>query len=208
MKRGQIYILAALLLGFVIFILMSQTNTIQKIILENDFKEISKNYEQESKEFLNQQVLDENQDIEDNFKDFTNKFTEYAHSQKPNFGLIYILNYKGTNYIANYLDTSITVQQTQLEGYFQPTQEASGGISGAPSVNSNILCYEHIDDTDPQSQCHYFGTISTQNFNLQIEEYDYPIQISSNAPELVIVSKQEESGHRQVFISGEFLQPR
>ena len=105
-KRGQIYILAALIIVFVLYTLYKETNIVKESIIEDDFREISKNYELESSRFLNQ-LIQSNSDVRSSFINFTVLFTSYAKTKNPNFGLIYSFLYQNKLYIGNYMDTNI-----------------------------------------------------------------------------------------------------
>ena len=52
-KRGQVYILAALIISVVIFILALRPNVIIQEKIEDDFEKLSGNYEYESTRFIN-----------------------------------------------------------------------------------------------------------------------------------------------------------
>ena len=112
-KRGQIYILAALILIFVIFILVSQSNVIRELVLENDFERLTKNYEAESSRFVNS-LLAAKENISDKFLEFTIYFTSYSKTQNPDFGLIYLFDYDNKLHIGNYLNESIKIQTERI----------------------------------------------------------------------------------------------
>ena len=209
-KRGQVYLTAALLLGFVLFGLISQPNIIKKIVIEDDFKQLAKNYDLESKQNLNKDVLatKSEKEIEQNFREFTESFTEYAQSQNPNFGLIYILYYKQNLYLGNYLDTSVYIgeEEQMIRGYYEDaTEQASAGLG---PLQINLQAETNIGETSlNEDKTHFTTTFNQETLNLKIGEYTYPIALSKETPELIIVGTKEEKGQRQVYTSGRIIKP-
>ena len=56
-KKGQIYILAALILSIVVFSLSQTINKFQQEELEEDFEKLSDNYELESSKLINSLII-------------------------------------------------------------------------------------------------------------------------------------------------------
>ena len=52
-KRGQVYLLTVIILAFVIYLLYTDTNVVKRTILDDDFEELSQNYDVESAKFVN-----------------------------------------------------------------------------------------------------------------------------------------------------------
>jgi len=44
MKKGQIYILSVLIIGFLLFTIITPSNFIHQRVIDDDFEELSKNY--------------------------------------------------------------------------------------------------------------------------------------------------------------------
>src|SRR3989344_529542 len=113
MKRGQVYLLAVIILAFVIYTLYTETNTIQEAIVEDDFEQLTLNYERESAKLINYLLannIKNSNDIQDYFTMFTTTFTAYSKTKNPNFGLLYLFDYQNNLYIGNYLEEDVDVE--------------------------------------------------------------------------------------------------
>src|SRR3989344_5880273 len=122
-KRGQVFILAALILSFIIFSLAVKVNIANRPIIEGDFEGLSRNYDIESTKFIN--LLTEKnfrealklEDVAVLFLNFTQDFTSYSKTQNPEFGVIYFFDFEssisgqgvGKLFVGNYLDQDIIV---------------------------------------------------------------------------------------------------
>ncbi|MDD5133604.1 MAG: hypothetical protein PHD81_00415 [Candidatus Nanoarchaeia archaeon] len=88
-KRGQFFILIAVILCGVILILSSRLNTYEERILLEDFPDLSANYAEETPKVVNDAILT-NGNPETALEDFTKNFTNYARSIDPSLGVIYV----------------------------------------------------------------------------------------------------------------------
>ena len=198
-KRGQIYILAALILIFVIFILVSQSNVIRELVLENDFERLTKNYEAESSRFVNS-LLAAKENISDKFLEFTIYFTSYSKTQNPDFGLIYLFDYDNKLYIGNYLNESI-----KISGVGEPVEGCFDEIIVGVSLEGFKLNVPGFDRS-AISKCSLttISEVGTYTKLIEIGKYSYELEIVSGHPEIIIVSREFKEGQRKVFIGKGF----
>lgn len=210
-KRGQIFILAALLLGFIIFILVSQTQYVKRSAFEGNFEELNENYERESSKFINELLKDPTSDIAEQFTLFTTSFTAYSKGQNPNFELIYAFDFGGKLYVGNYLSKKINVDTdftakyiTDLPGCFEKIK----GIisSGGFNIGIGQLTYSGIDECSRDILIPGEGKI-TYPIYIQIgdDTFNYVADVNVGVPELIIVSREERGEERKVFTKGRFL---
>lgn len=98
-KRGQLYILSAIIICVVLFGLGSRVNTIEKKEV-SDISEVSENYAVEGSEVINYGV---NKDaaIMESFDEFTNNFAEYVKGKDPEIGFIYVLAHGDSTKVRN-----------------------------------------------------------------------------------------------------------
>ncbi|MBS3163066.1 hypothetical protein J4427_00030 [Candidatus Woesearchaeota archaeon] len=102
-KRGQFFILGAVIIAMALFVLMVRVNTYEEKILLEDFPDLSKNYESESIKVVNDALLNE-LDPFVKLDEFTNGFVDYARTLDPNIGFIYVYKDKnGNSKVVNYL---------------------------------------------------------------------------------------------------------
>lgn len=202
-KRGQVYLLAALILGFVLFILYSQTNLVRKTVVEDDFEELSKNYEIEGAKFVNS-LLKNDKEVSNAFKNFTALFTSYSKTKNPDFGLIYAFDYKTNLYVGNYLNHSITVKKgskyKDLQGCYDKvkTSVSVGGLS----LDIKDIDYKLLGECTWETPSD--ETQPTYNITLVIEGIEYVVDVTSGNPELVIVSRESKGADKKVYTKGRF----
>jgi len=210
-KRGQIFILAALLLGFIIVILVSQTQYTKRSTFEGNFEELNENYERESAKFINELVKNPSVSIDNEFTDFNKRFTAYSKGQNPDFELIYAFDFDETLYVGNYLSKPIRVETKNvrktlnLKGCFEKigsTITLGGSEFGIKGQTSGQ--FKSCSGTIGTS----FGKGSdTYPISIQVgdDNFAYTADITVGVPELIIVSREERGQERKVFTKGKFL---
>ncbi len=204
MKKGQIFILAAIIIGFLLFILVTPLNIIKSSqSLDDDFESISKNYKLESARFVNQVLQEEVslEEVRDKFVLFSALFTSYSKTKNPNFRLLYILPYKDKIVLGNYLDTSVNFYPGGLiKGCFEDvdTSYSVGGLSIDFGVDAGVYseCFTMID----------FPPLGILKF--QIEDITYKFKISNDSPEIVVVTRETLGSDRKVFTGGNLITER
>lgn len=202
MKKGQVYILSVLIIGFLLFTIITPANFIHQRVIDDDFEELSKNYQLESSKLLNELLNKEGTDeavIDNTFLNFTVSFTSYSKTKNPNFGLIYAFPYNEKVFIGNYADVPITfltrsTTQTYLEGCFSKvdTSVALYGISiSVPDITPSLYtnCISRIDYPSD-------GII-----NFTIEDIGYNFQLQERRSDIIIVSREDLKEDIKVFIS-------
>lgn len=198
-KRGQIYLLAALILGLIIFLVATETNTVRKSVVDSSFESLAKNYEVESARFMNL-LLERgpNVNIPQEFLKFTIQFSQYAKTKNPEFGTIYAFIYQDHLYIGNYLDKTLRLSpQTTLRGCYERVD--AGIVVAGFSLRSNV-------QTGAFSSCMLDLPVPASNrISFSIEGIDYQVNLESSRPEIIIVSREEHNNQRKVFVKGNFI---
>lgn len=195
--------LAALILGFIIFLLVAETNVVKETVIEDDFESLAKNYEVESAKFMNSLLERDVADIATEFLKFTIVFSSYAKTKNPEFGVIYAFISKGNLYIGNYLDTEIRIRSPstppgsdRLEGCYQKV-DANIVVAGFP-VQSHVT-------TSAFSRCIRTLAVPASNrFKFAIQDVEYEVELEPSRPEIIIVSREEVDNQRKVFVKGNF----
>ena len=208
-KRGQIYLLAAIIFAIAIYGVSSIVNKAEQQGLKGDFEKLSENYEAESKIFINSLLGETSLDTKfEAYAEFTAAFTSYSKSQDSSFGLIYAYSSKVSSNIyrveiGNFLDQSIGV-----------TAVGTGGetnVNGCyEKVGATIDLGQDISFTSPIyysiiSDCIYSNDLPLTQLSICIRIGDvyYPLEINPEAPQVMVVSRLEEGEQRKVFIGGE-----
>ena len=188
-KRGQIFILAALILILVMFLLISQSNTIKERLFSDKFEDITKNYGAEGNKLINS-VLESQADPSGKFKIFSDNFIDYSTTQEPNIGTVYILNYKTTTNIGIY---NMQIQAIDIEP--QPARVQSciaqydASVSGEGfGTNFNLpttceITYENINKVE----------ITTA------DGFTYTFDIEAGKPQLKLVVKKDEQDQTKIY---------
>jgi len=208
-KRGQIYLLAAIIFAIAIYGISSVVNKVDQQELKGDFEKLSENYEAESKIFINSLLGETSLDTKfQAYAEFTTAFTSYSKSQDSSFGLIYAYSSKVSPSmyrveIGNFLDQNIGI-----------TAVGTGGeknVNGCyEKVGATIDLGQDISFTSPIyynliSDCIYSNNIPSTRLLIciRIGNVYYPLEIDPEAPQVMIVSRLEEGEQRKVFIGGE-----
>ena len=200
-KRGQVYLLAALILGFILFILVAETNLIRKTIIDDDFESLAKNYGQESAAFMNLLLEKGAANIAQEFLKFTILFSSYAKTKNPEFGIIYAFIYQDRLYIGNYLATEMMIQgvppaKERLPGCYQQLN-ASVVIENFP-VRANV-------PTAAFTACMTDISIPAANtLRFSIQDVVYEVELESSRPDIIIVGREEVGSQRKVYSKGNF----
>ncbi len=105
-KKGQFYILVALLLISYAFQLARQEVPIR--VQSDTFRLLYEGYLAEGAKVINNAVYEE-ANVTERFRSFTNDYVAFAKSSDSGFGLAYLLKYKDTLTIGNRLDTDLNV---------------------------------------------------------------------------------------------------
>lgn len=114
-KKGQFYIIMAIVISLIIYSLYLPQNKIEEVVLFEDFKDISQNYLTESPKVVNHYIY---KNLDDKFlrqkiTDFTEDFLEQIQQRNPNVNLVFFLS-NGTHiYIKSFYDQTILFEQTE-----------------------------------------------------------------------------------------------
>ncbi|MDD5254066.1 MAG: hypothetical protein PHG05_03090 [Candidatus Nanoarchaeia archaeon] len=198
-KRGQIYILAVIILALVLVGIASIVNKASQEKIEGDFERLSENYDEESARFVNSLVFSEDIDMVNKFRGFTSFYSSYAKSQNPGFGLIYAFSYKSAEgnkvNIGNFLDQSIYIKDPDI-----------GELSGCYDKISATIDFDGISFLSEANREEIETCNKIINYQpeiwIQIGEDVYSFEIIPGQPQLVVVSRFEKNEQRKVFIGG------
>ena len=205
-KKGQVYILAAMLLSVVLYGLSAVPNFSVQQQFKGDFEKLSNNYEIEGSKLVNS-VLSSGGDITESFTNFTVFFMSYSKSQTPNFGVIASLSYKNSIRIGNYLKKPVLIdigdgKEEEINGCFDKIPASlifKGLVIDLPAAEIKDIQTCFIDI--PYKENIRIGFIEQKGPSEEI--IWYPFKVKANAPQLLIVSLLEEGPQRKVNIAGE-----
>jgi len=199
-KRGQIYILAAILVGFTLVTLTSKVNYAILTDVEDNFKELSENYDVESSKFINSLLEDKNENVLSEITGFTQTFEHFAKNQNPDFGLIFLFPYKGSLYVENFLNRSILVDGQKVlpcSGQFNINIPVKDQFSSDIPVHSQLSDSQSIDCIGVAN--------SISSVRIIVGEVLYNFEVNENTMELIILSNEEKGSQRKVFLNNKIL---
>ncbi len=213
-KKGQVYILAVIILAFIIYNLFTDTNIVKPTIVEDDFNELAANYGVESAKLVNYLLsknINNDVDVRNNFTVFTTTFTSYSKTKNPSFGLLYLFHFKDRLYIGNYLEETATVDAAGT---------STGPINGCLRVIpagfklAGATITIGIEDIDVVPIC-------VRAINVQNVAFTYPVTITiaddstttslytttitKGKPDVVIISRETKDNTRKVYTKGRFV---
>lgn len=199
-KRGQIYILVAIILAVALYVLLTKTNIIFETVIEDDFEELSQNYDLESAKFVNSLLTQPDPDVGKEFCEFTKDFTDYSERQNPDFGLIYAFNYEGSLYIGNFLPTGEIFVKSGGKYYPISPCVATGSVLSdfGTTLSGELDCSACIVPFN-----------SALSVNLVIDGIEYEaVPVPTDRPELIIIGSEIKEKQKKVyideFINGEY----
>lgn len=200
-KRGQVYLLAVLILAVIIYTLYNVENKVEQEKLEDNFEKLAQNYDIESSKIINS-LINSNDDLFLGFSNFTFLFTSYSKSQNPDFGLIYAFNNENKIQVGNFLNKAILIDSDDIEGNGNE-QIIDGCLEKTPATITfqGLTLTANLDITELEN-CKA-SLAYTPRIWVQIDGLWYPFEININKPQIMIISKQEAVQQRKVYIGGE-----
>lgn len=122
-KRGQFYIIIALIISLALFGITYKVNEIKEPVLFSDFNDVSDNYISEATLVVNDALRD-HEDVKNRVDTFTDNFLEYAKVRNPNIELIYLYSDGKTYTLVNR-----GVEETEIEGVSIPADQIIQGVT-------------------------------------------------------------------------------
>lgn len=212
-KRGQIYLVAAIIVCMIAFVLVAKSNYIREQVLLQNFKDISSNYLTESPKVVNGVLENQESDlssedkltkIKEELSGFTKDFVDnYAKNQDPNVGLIYIyndengviiqnsLNGEKVSFVGSSNDNILLSYDEPLTGDIVFVGTGTSVATAAPLCNSGNEKYCILEA----------NTLPPGKYNLNIGNINYPFEINQDSPELIVIVKSSEGNTVKVDVS-------
>ena len=109
-KKGQFYLLTALLLCAFIFVISPGLR--KSSTSDNTFIELKDNFVAESYDVINYAIYSED-DLSTTYRDYVQKFLKYSARRNVDFGVLYILAYDNRIEIDNYLNSPVRIYHNE-----------------------------------------------------------------------------------------------
>lgn len=212
-KRGQVYLIAAIIIGFILFIIITPSNIVRELTVDDRFEELSKNFEIESAKFMNY-LIEKEKNVPSTFLNFTVLFTSYSKTKNPDFGLVYaFINPNDNNlYLGNYLkdDARFKFQNNMnfLNGCFNniDTGFTVAGLNiNIENINFQVIsqCQSSIPVNPSLPYSLNITVIETQAN--QTAEISFLTEVAPGNPELIIIAKEKKDQTRKIYTKGKFI---
>ena len=129
-KRGQFYLIMAIIIGLVIYSLYLPGNKIEEVTLFEDFSDISSNYLREAPKVVNHGIFLEKTDKEmrDLITQFSEKYLEQVRKKNPNINLVYIYSNGTYVFVKSYYDKSIIFDAEERSTIFGANQQSLNSV--------------------------------------------------------------------------------
>jgi hypothetical protein len=180
-KRGQIFILAAVIIVVLLILVTMTYNSYREEIALENFEELSHNYEIEAPKIIND-AIEQGADEAVALQDFTEEFQDYAHDTDPNFGILYVFKDSvGNVHILNSLtDKRVEITYTEA-GAGRDTKIALGSNS---DTSSGEVCVGGFCTVAETKVTNFGEGFSKANFDSQdIENMFLSIKIGDLEPQ-------------------------
>jgi hypothetical protein len=187
-KRGQFYIVIALILSMTIYGVTYRVNTIEEPKVWEDFNKVSENYITQTAIVINGALKNKN-NVSKNLNNFSASFLGYAQERNPNLGLLYIYSNGEDLTVRNYLDETGAVGNQTVFGTNQElVQDVTIRIGGKDFIYKIPVTSENFGE-DWSS-----ATMGNDPFNLSIAGIIHPFDLSGGNPEFKVIIRSESGG--------------
>ncbi len=184
-KRGQFYLVIAIIISLAVYGVTTRVNSIEEPVLWEDFNDVSENYMTESI-FVANNALKNKEDVSDSLDRFTRSFLDYAQQKNPKLTLLYVYG-NGTNVtIKSYLDSAAAVQEHKIFGANQElVQDVTIRVGGKEFIYKVPITSENFGEG-------WNGfSMDNQPFELSIAGAVHPFDLSGDAPEFKVIVRTE-----------------
>ena len=197
-KRGQFYIITALIIAAIVFGLTTVMNYSTVHPAPAQFYDLSKNFEAESTQVIDYGVYSAEPNIQGKVENFTRAFLDYAVEKDPNLELFYIYGNSTSLTVVNYgkNESGITTQNG-----------SNDTLSGGGALTVSQISYQVSEKTfsqDITERAAKFNRISTTvipgdwvkiniagiayDFNLKNhEQFEFIIKTTNNKETIISV---------------------
>ena len=193
-KRGQFYLILAVIISLALYGVTYKVNSIEEPILWEDFNDVSKNYITEST-FVANAAIKNHEQVEDRLDTFTRNFLDYAQERNPKLTLLYVYS-NGTNVsVKSYLNATGAVNEHLIFGANQElVQDITIKIGGKEFIYKVPVTSENFGEG-------WNGvTVGNQPFNLSVGGIIHPFSLDPTGPEFRVIIRTESGAEEEVVL--------
>ena len=203
-KRGQFYLIMAIIFSLAIFIVTSKSNKIQETVLFEDFTRVSQNYVIEAPKTVNY-ALYSDEEVNPTLKNFTEDFLDFARKTNPSISPLYVYSNGSNITIVSYLNetTIVDVNSTNI------TNPLLGGSDvSINDINLNVAGIDFVHHVPVQIK-NFGGSFNTLNLNptsyinLNIGGIFHNFKLASDSPQLQIIVTASDGSSTKIYTTGQ-----
>jgi len=163
-KRGQVFLIAAIIISLALFSVSIKYNTIKEYPLTVEYKELSNNYLNEMPKIVNY-ALYENQDPIPLMNDFTNTYVKTTQQKDPNFGVFYTYEDERGLHVVNTLNNRVlNIKIVNTENNRERNILSNGRIQAGGTA-----CIAGLGCTGTRAPANDFGGQWSQDMVINLE---------------------------------------
>ncbi len=177
-KRGQFFLIIAIIFSLALFTITQKQNTIQEATLFGDFQYLAKNYQDESYRVVDYSIKKNEDSVVrlDSLNTFTSDYISFAKLTNPNIQLFYIYSDNNRAFIKSYMDSSpIDVKPANCDNPTPPL-----GCDPITVFGSNT-------ETINSASLSVAGKNFTTNVPITIKNFGDYTQAELSSPDLVLI---------------------
>lgn len=198
-KRGQFYIIIAIIISLAFFSIVIPQNKVEEVILFEDFNDISLNYAQEAPKVANYGIFND-LNTKDLLSDFTKNFLLFVRQRNPTIELIYIYNNGSRVHLSSYLSETTVVSSADYEtstllGADETTfNNVNLKVGGKDFIQQVPLQIKNFGDEFSSTDLP-----SSNNIILNIGGIFHNFDLGSQGPELKVLLRSKTGSIVQVY---------
>ena len=202
-KRGQFYLIIAIIFSLAIFIITTKSNKIQETVLFEDFTRVSQNYVTEAPKTVNYAIYSD-KEVNPTLKIFTEDFLDFARKTNPSISLLYIYSNGSNVTVVSYLDetTIVDVNSTKTDPLL------GGSDISINDVNLNVAGVDFVHHVPVQIK-NFGGSFNTLNLNptsyvnLEIGGIFHNFKLDPNSPQLQVIVTASDGSSTKIYTTGQ-----
>ncbi len=203
-KRGQFYLIMAIIFSLAIFIITAKNNKIQETVLFEDFTRVSQNYVTEAPKTANYAIY-KDYEVTPILKNFTEDFLDFARKTNPTISLLYVYSNTSNITITSYLNQTTIVgdQSNTTAGYLLGGQDVS-----INDIKLNVAGVDFVHHVPVQIK-NFGGSYNsinlapTETINLNIGGIFHNFKLDPSSPQLQVIVTATDGTSARVYTTGQ-----
>ena len=179
-KRGQIFLIAAIIFAMGIYSVAINYNTIKTYAGLEDYKELSENYQTEYPKVINFAIYN-GTNPEEAAENFTQAYLAQVKGKDPNFGVFYLFkDNQGNLHIVNMLNNKVISVQFKDA---QDGKDVNLNLADANQQTAGYLCINNIKETCTEAKAKV-SDFDEAYYKKRLDKDKLPTKLKISSPSL------------------------